>query len=110
MNFLTKQVSRKLYERLVRNFVDVIVLSRLRNHGSLSGYDLILFINKKYDFLISPGTVYSLLYSLERNGLVEGKWNERKRVYTLTRKGEENIRLLLEFKKQIPRIFTEIFK
>ena len=107
---MAKQVSRELYERIVKNFMDVIILSRFRNNNSFSGYDLILFINKKFDFLISSGTVYALLYSLERNGLIEGKWNQRKRVYTLTHKGEENIKLLLKFKEQIPRVFMEIFR
>ncbi|MGB9914944.1 MAG: PadR family transcriptional regulator [Candidatus Bathyarchaeales archaeon] len=63
-------------------------MNELRN-GPLSGYDVIAYIHNKFNLLVSSGTVYSLLYSLERNGLVEGVWDERKRVYKLTEKGEK---------------------
>jgi DNA-binding PadR family transcriptional regulator len=61
-------------------------MAELQNEP-ISGYDVISFIHNKFGFLASSGTVYSLLYSLERNGLVEGIWIERKRVYKLTEKG-----------------------
>jgi DNA-binding PadR family transcriptional regulator len=67
------------------------------------------FIHKKFRFLVSPGTIYSLLYSLERDGLIEGRWNQRKRVYTLTRKGKETIKLILESSEKIHRLIMDIF-
>jgi DNA-binding PadR family transcriptional regulator len=69
--------------------MDIIILAELRA-GPLSGYDIISFIHGRFHLLVSSGTVYSLLYSLERNGLIEGTWNERKRVYKLTNKGEKD--------------------
>lgn len=67
----------------------MIILTELGN-GSLSGYDAISFIHNKFHLLVSSGKVYSLLCSLERNGVVEGTWNERKRVCKLTEKGKNN--------------------
>jgi DNA-binding PadR family transcriptional regulator len=80
------KILRKIHERIIKNFMDVIIMTELRN-GSLSGYDFISYIHNKFNLLVSSGTVYSLLYSLERNGLIEGVWEERKRVYKLTQKG-----------------------
>jgi DNA-binding PadR family transcriptional regulator len=87
------QIIRKMNERIIKNFLDVIVLSELRT-GTFSGYDIISLIHHKYHLLISSGTIYSLLYSLERNGLVEGFWEERKRIYQLTKKGAHTVETL----------------
>jgi DNA-binding PadR family transcriptional regulator len=88
--------------------MDVIILSKLRD-GPLSGYDIIAFVHDKYGFLMSSGTIYSRLYSLERDGLIEGRWSPKKRVYTLTRKGEENIKLILQSSSKLQRFILDIF-
>lgn len=85
---------RQLKRRLVRSFMDVLILAELKNQP-MSGYDTISLIYKKFRFLPSSGSVYSLLYSLERRGLIKGNWDERKRIYELTPKGEEAVRLTL---------------
>ena len=80
-------------ERIFRRLIDVFVLVELKKK-SMSGYDVISMLHKKYDILVSPGTVYAMLYSLEREGLIEGRWDERKRVYGLTKSGSQNERHL----------------
>lgn len=86
--------------------MDIIILAELRN-GPISGYDVISFIHNKFHLLVSSGTVYSLLYSLERNGLIEGTWNERKRVYKLTEKGKKTI---LNANDKIQNFITALLK
>ncbi|MGQ9641741.1 MAG: PadR family transcriptional regulator, partial [Candidatus Bathycorpusculaceae bacterium] len=54
--------------------------------------------------------VYSLLYSLERNGLIEGTWNERKRVYQLTEKGKKTIETILSANDKIQNFITALLK
>lgn len=100
---------KKMYRRLIKSFLDVVILSELRN-GPMSGYDVIAFIHNKYRLLVSSGTVYSLLYSLERDGLVEGRWNQRKRVYTLTDKGEKTIGAILRANEKIKGFLVNILK
>ena len=78
---------------LLKRFIDIIVLEELKK-CEMSGYDLVLKLHTKYDLLVSPGTVYALLYSLERQGLIKGKVDERKRVYQLTNSGSENANFL----------------
>ena len=102
-------ISKKLRVRLVKNFMDIIVLSQLRKSSSLSGYDIMSYIHGKLGLLMSPSTVYSLLYRLERDGLVEGEWNHRKRVYTLTGKGDIYIKLIQRSSERIPLFIMEIF-
>ena len=68
----------------------MLVLGELQEKP-LSGYDIIGLIHKRFNVLVSSGTVYSLLYSLERKGLVAADLENRKRVYTLTEKGEQTL-------------------
>jgi len=98
-----------MHERIIKNFMDIIIMTELRN-SSLSGYDVISYIHNKFNLLVSSGTVYSLLYSLERNGLVEGIWDERKRVYKLTEKGEKTINTLLSANDKIKGFMANILK
>ena len=106
---MSTQVLREMYERVVKNFMDVLVMAELRNNP-LSGYDVISLIHKKFNLLVSSGTVYSLLYSLERDGLIEGKFNDRKRVYVLTEKGERTISAILSANDQIQNMLVNLFR
>jgi len=106
---LEGRISKKMHERIVKNFMDIIILAELRNRA-MSGYDVISFIHNKFRLLVSSGTVYSLLYSLERNGLVEGTWNERKRVYKPTEKGVKTIETILNANDRIKSFITNILK
>lgn len=102
-------ILKNMHERIVKNFMDVIILAELRN-SSLSGYDVISFIHDKFRLLVSSGTVYSLLYSMERKGLIEGKWNERKRVYKLTDKGEKTISSILNANDKIQLFISQLLR
>ena len=95
------EILRKMYERMVKCFMDVVVLAELRNGNALSGYDVITFIHNRFRFLVGSGIVYSLLYSMERDGLIEGSWDQGKRVYTLTTKGEKTIETILNANEKI---------
>ncbi len=106
---LEGRILKKMHERIIKNFMDIIIMTELRN-GSLSGYDCISYIHNKFNLLVSSGTVYSLLYSLERNDLIEGVWEERKRVYKLTQKGEKSINTLHEASDKIKGFMTNILK
>jgi DNA-binding PadR family transcriptional regulator len=103
------RIIKKMHERVIKNFMDTIIMSELQN-GAISGYDVISFIRTKFGFLVSSGTVYSLLYSLERNGLVEGAWIERKRVYKLTEKGAKTIETILSSQDKIKSFMTTILR
>jgi DNA-binding PadR family transcriptional regulator len=103
------RIIKKMHERVIKNFMDTIIMSELQN-GAISGYDVISFIRTKFGFLVSSGTVYSLLYSLERNGLVEGVWIERKRVYKLTERGAQTIKTILNSHDKIKGFMATILR
>ena len=76
--------------------------------GSLSGYDVIALLHRRFGILLSSGTIYSLLYSLERDGLIKGIWNQRKRVYALTEQGEQNIKVITKANEEIQNFLRNI--
>ena len=106
---LEARILKKMHERIIKNFLDIIILAELKN-GPMSGYDVIAYIHNKFHLLVSSGTVYSLLYSLERNGLIQGTWNERKRVYKLTEKGEKTIKTILNANDKIRNFILNLLK
>ena len=98
-----------MHRRIIKNFLDVLILAELRN-GPMSGYDVIAYIHNKFRLLVSSGTVYSLLYALERDGLIGGSWNQRKRVYKLTDKGEETIKAIMNANDRIQLLMSNLLK
>jgi DNA-binding PadR family transcriptional regulator len=103
------RIVKKMHERIIKSFLDTIIMAELQN-GAISGYDVISYIHNKFGFLVSSGTVYSLLYSLERNHLVEGVWIERKRVYKLTEKGTQTIQTILNSHDKIKGFMATILR
>jgi len=106
---LEGKILKKMHERIIKNFMDIIILAELKD-GPLSGYDVISLIHNRFHLLVSSGTVYSLLYSLERNGLIEGTWNERKRVYKLTEKGTKTIETVMGANDKLKSFVTSLLK
>lgn len=103
------RVTKKIHQRIIKSFMDIIIMSQLKK-GPASGYDLISYIYSKFHFMASSGTVYSLLYSLERNGLIEGYWVERKRVYKLTIKGTETLTAIVDSYDKLKDVVVNILK
>jgi len=97
---LPTKIAEKLRRKAIKSFMDILILAELKK-DPMSGYDIISFIHKRFGILMSSGTVYSLLYSMERNGLIKGVWNQRKRVYMLTEKGEQNTKVITNANEEI---------
>ena len=104
---MESEVLKKMHRRIVKSFMDIIILAELRG-APMSGYDVIAFIHNKFGILVSSGTVYSLLYSLEREDLIKGIWAKRKRVYELTDKGERTIEAILNANDKIKGLMTNL--
>lgn len=83
-------LSNNVREKILKAFLDTAILARLEDM-SMNGYDLTAFFMKKFGATISTSTVYSTLYSMERNGLVIGRYSRRSRVYELTEKGKKTL-------------------
>ena len=107
---MEREILTGMNERLLKTFMDMLILAELRNNDNMSGYDVIEYIRKEFDFLISSGTIYSLLYSMERDGLIEGEWINRKRVYTLTDKGKETIKTIQNASRHIQNFTARLLQ
>ena len=97
---LAEKIVEKLQRRTIQNFMDIFILTEIKN-GSLSGYDAIRLIHERFGVLMSSGTVYSLLYSLERDDWIRGVWNSRKRVYELTEKAKQNMKAITQANQEV---------
>ncbi|HZQ15901.1 MAG TPA: PadR family transcriptional regulator [Gaiellaceae bacterium] len=79
---------------VLKGHLDALVLAALE-HEPAHGYAIIQRLRRRSDdiFRLPEGTVYPALHRLERDGLVKSRWTaasgRRRRVYRLTRAGEE---------------------
>jgi DNA-binding PadR family transcriptional regulator len=96
----------ELEKRIIKEFLDVIILLELKDKGELSGYDFAVLQHQKFDLSLSPGTVYATLYAMERRGLIEGRNDGKKTSFHLTDKGAG----ALENLKKINSDLTDFMK
>lgn len=114
LNFLASPIPsdakefRKIEEKIVKKWLDIIVLKAVVSQP-MSGYSLLQYIHKKFGVKLSAGTVYSLLRSLEKKGLLQAD-NQKKRSYTLTEKGVRTLRLIGNMQKKIAASNKNIFE
>jgi len=106
---LESKTTSTLNRRIIKNFMDIIILKHLKNNHPISGYDAIKYLHKKFHMLPSAGSIYSLLYSLERKNLIKGNMNQGKRVYNLTNQGEDFLRNICITNNHIHAVFSSIF-
>jgi len=101
------KIVEDLRGRTIKSFMDILILAELKK-DPMSGYDVIGLIHKRFGILVSSGTIYSLLYSMERKGLITGVWNKRKRVYALAEKGDRNIKVITNVNEEIQNFLRNI--
>jgi DNA-binding PadR family transcriptional regulator len=104
-----KDVVNEIYGRFLREFMDLFIMVKMREAKS-SGYDIMTHFHHRYDLLVSPGTVYSVLYSLEREGLIKADDMGGKRIYSLTGKGEAIVKTISESGKVLEGLFSNLLR
>lgn len=88
--------------------MDLLILAELKNNRPMGGYDITAFINNKFKLFLSPSTVYSTLYSMERAKLIKGVALKRKTVYMLTDKGKETIDIVLNAREKVQNLIIDL--
>jgi len=100
-----KEVSTKL----MKGLLDLIILQFLSNQP-MHGYQIITKIRKNFGVYFGPSTIYPLLNTLEKKGLVKSDWNmncERPRkIYSLTSNGQNMLNYTEESLNLICRKIT----
>jgi DNA-binding PadR family transcriptional regulator len=95
-------------ERLVTDFLDTLILLRMRNN-QLTGNDIISHVHRRFDVLVCLGTVYSCLHHLEKEELITGKSGLKERVYSLTDKGKDTVQIWLDMRNNILGMVVDLF-
>jgi len=107
---LTSEVERELIKAIVRGMRRSIILW-LVNQKPMSGYSVVKEMKRLTGQNIHSGMVYPLLYELEENGLIAGKWSQKgqktHKHYTITEKGKE---LLNKIKELFEMPIKEVLK
>lgn len=86
-------------KNIVKAFLDVIVLAMLNGRPE-HGYKIIADLHRAFGVLLSPGTLYPLLYRLEEEKLVEVEEMKRKKVYNLTSLGRKKVSKILRLQRK----------
>lgn len=98
-------------EEIVKSHLEVIILKMLLDRR-MCGHDLIKEIFAKYNVFLSQGTVYSFLYSLKEDGIVQAEFtrgNMRTKIYSVTNEGKQIIeKRINEFIKAEEYILSSI--
>jgi len=106
-------ILKKTRKDIVKRFLEIFILTKLKNNTLLSGYDFVEIIHKQFGFWMSPGTVYSALYRMERKGLIKpfcvSKFESRKRAYTVTEEGKKLLLINAKFEDSIVSFIKGIF-
>lgn len=99
----------KIEKSLLSGSTPLLVLSLLKD-GDKYGYEMADELAKRSDntFQLKEGTLYPLLHTLEKNGMVksytkEGPGGRERRYYHLTKDGQSQ----LEHKTQEWKLFSE---
>lgn len=95
----------------IRGFSRVIILW-LITQKPMSGYGITKELKRLTGQNFHSGVVYPLLYELEENGLIAGKWVQKRRrrikYYSITREGTELLNFLREiFKMPVKGILED---
>jgi len=109
LKYVTGYSPDEIRTRVVKSFLDILILIELKKQNQLSGYDLTTFLNGQFGKVISPGTVYATLKSMRNDELIEGNLQDKKTVYTLTTKGQETVStMMIDFHEQMA-LFSQKF-
>jgi transcriptional regulator len=102
---------------LLKGTLDLMVLRVLSTIGPMHGWGIARRIEQVSDNLLSlnQGTVYPALVRLEQRGLIASAWgvsenNRRARFYTLTRKGEKQVKVEQEQWERMQGIISRLLQ
>ena len=102
-------IGKNIQAKLTKGLLDLIILQLLDNNP-MHGYQIITKIRKTFGVYFGPSTIYPLLNTLEKKGLVKSEWNmtfERPRkIYSLTSNGQNMLNFSEESIKLICRKIT----
>jgi DNA-binding PadR family transcriptional regulator len=102
-------VSNEAIERFVKNDLETIVLALILNKP-MCGTDIIKTVHKEFNILLSPGTIYPLLHSLEEKGLLKCEYKVKTKLYKPPEGAEPRIRSILNEHVQASKFLNKFLQ
>lgn len=97
-------LEERIVARHVKTFLDIVVLAML-NGKPMYGYKLIAAVHKEFGVLLSPGSLYPLLHSLEDNKWIDSHFEGGKIVYAMTTNGKKKFQnIFMAYKTAIRKM------
>ena len=96
---LASKPIKRLKRLLTSGNLWLYILSLIRINKKLYAYGLDEQIEKEFFFRPSKIMVYVVLYKLEDEGLISSELKERRKYYTITRKGMKTLELARDYFK-----------
>ena len=100
-------LTEEIENRIVKSFLDIIVLIALKRKSQLTGYDIMMHVHERFGTLVSSGTIYSILYSLVKKNMVSGIADGRRTGYILTEDGENYLQAFKDSRKEFSEFMAE---
>ena len=102
---------------LIKGTLDMMVLQVLSTIGPMHGWGIARRIEQVSDNLLSlnQGTLYPALVRLEQRGFIASAWgvsanNRRARFYTITKKGEKQVKVEQEQWERMKGIISRLLQ
>jgi len=68
------------------------------------------YVNENFNMILSPGTVYSVIYSLERQNLIMANRVGEKRLYSITQTGQQKMDTFVSLKNEIMDLIKNVIQ
>jgi len=106
-------IEEDLIKSAVKGLNRVMILWIL-SRGSLSGYRIIKEMEKLTERSFNSGMIYPLLYDLEEEGLIAGKWAQKGRriikYYSITEEGSNALKNIYDLLRKTREIILDFLK
>jgi len=100
------KLSVESIEKMVKDNLETIILALICRR-SMCGTDLTKTIHLEFNVLLSPGTIYPLLHSLEEEGLITSEKSGKAKTYTVAKDTKMKVKNLVEERIQSHRLLSQ---
>lgn len=102
------ELLNEIHAKIVESVLDKLILMRLTK-GPVSNNDIVKFVPDRFHVSINSEKITSSLYFLENKGFIKSTKSEKGKIYNLTPKGEERVKLFLKLKEKILGLVLDLF-
>jgi DNA-binding PadR family transcriptional regulator len=91
---LENGIAQDRKKKLLIAYLDAAIMAEMAQRNAISAPNVIAFFENKYKIRISPGTLYPILYKLEKKGYIRRIWKKSKLLFALSDSGKQVLEIL----------------